>query len=112
MNALLQRENPRIGSAPLILLNPNASDLLPLRRWPPTRYVDLARRLLDRYPNLFIGFTGGPSEAVPITALANDVAQTGLSRSPAKQLCVRCSCFTREAPFWSRTTAVRRILHP
>src|SRR5882724_1178691 len=28
---LLQRENPRLGSAPLILLNPNASDLLPLR---------------------------------------------------------------------------------
>ncbi|HEY2625424.1 MAG TPA: hypothetical protein VGI41_01600, partial [Candidatus Udaeobacter sp.] len=28
INALLQRENPRIGSAPLILLNPNASSLL------------------------------------------------------------------------------------
>src|SRR5207248_2831365 len=56
INALLQRENPRVGSAPLILLNPNASDLLPLRRWPPLRYVELARRLLARYPNLFIGF--------------------------------------------------------
>src|ERR1700745_2127903 len=32
INALLERENPRIGSAPLILLNPNAGDLLPLRR--------------------------------------------------------------------------------
>jgi ADP-heptose:LPS heptosyltransferase len=52
VNALLQRENPRIGSAPLILLNPNASDLLPLRRWPPLRYVELARRLLERYPQL------------------------------------------------------------
>src|ERR1700730_8628958 len=30
INTLLQRENPRIGSAPLVLLNPNASDLLPL----------------------------------------------------------------------------------
>ncbi len=63
INALLQRENPRIGSAPLILLNPNASDLLPLRRWPPLRYVQLARRLLERYPELFIGFTGAPAEA-------------------------------------------------
>jgi hypothetical protein len=44
INAVLQRENPRIGSAPLILLNPNASDLLPLRRWPPLRDVELARR--------------------------------------------------------------------
>src|SRR6266513_4802800 len=49
INALLQSENPRIASAPLILLNPNASDLLPLRRWPSSRYVELARRLLERY---------------------------------------------------------------
>src|SRR2546429_2772536 len=54
INILLQRENPRIGSAPLILLNPNASDLLPLRRWPPLRYVQLARRLLAHYPDLLI----------------------------------------------------------
>jgi ADP-heptose:LPS heptosyltransferase len=73
VEALLERENPRIGSAPVILLNPNASDLLPLRRWPPLRYVELARRLLERYPDLFIGFTGGPAEAAPITALANEV---------------------------------------
>src|SRR5206468_13068865 len=59
---LLRRENPRIGSAPLILLNPNASDLLPLRRWPAMRYVELARRLLERYPDLFIGFTGSPAD--------------------------------------------------
>src|SRR5438128_4573130 len=41
VDALLQRENPAVGSAPLILLNPNASDLLPLRRWPPVHYVQL-----------------------------------------------------------------------
>src|SRR5438552_7328345 len=58
INAFLERENPRIGSSPLILLNPNASDLLPLRRWPPRRYVELARRLLARYPEVFIVFTG------------------------------------------------------
>src|SRR4026209_2231679 len=62
IDALLRRENPRIGSAPLILLNPNASDLLPLRRWPEMRYVELARRLLERYPDLFIGFTGSSAD--------------------------------------------------
>jgi len=76
IDALLQRENPRIGSAPLILLNPNASDLLPLRRWPPLRYVELARRLLERYPELFIGFTGGPSEAGPNNRLADEVGSS------------------------------------
>jgi ADP-heptose:LPS heptosyltransferase len=73
INALLQRENPRIGSAPLILLNPNASDLLPLRRWPAPRYVELARRLLERYPELFIGFTGAPAEAAANNQLAAEV---------------------------------------
>src|SRR5213596_3829376 len=76
INALLQRENPRIGSAPLILLNPNASDLLPLRRWPPLRYVQLARRLLERYPDLFIGFTGAPTEAATNNQLADDVGSS------------------------------------
>src|SRR6267378_5442136 len=73
MDALLQRENSAVGSAPLILFNPNASDLLPLRRWPPVRYVELARRLLERYPELFIGFTGAPVEAVPNKQLADEV---------------------------------------
>src|SRR6267378_3043318 len=73
IDALLRRENPRIGSAPLVLLNPNASDLLPLRRWPPLRYVELARRLLERYPELFIGFTGAPAEAGPNNQLANEI---------------------------------------
>jgi ADP-heptose:LPS heptosyltransferase len=74
IEALLQRENPRLGSSPLILLNPNAGDLLPLRRWPPANYIELARRLLKRYPNLFIGFTGAPAEAVAISQLAKEVA--------------------------------------
>src|SRR6266511_4298038 len=76
INTLLQRENPGIGSAPLILLNPNASDLLPLRRWPAMRYVELARRLLERYPDLFIGFTGSPPEAVPNNRLADQVGSS------------------------------------
>ena len=76
INALLQRENPGIGSAPLILLNPNASDLLPLRRWPTLRYAELAQRLLERYPDLFIGFTGAPAEAVPNNQVADEVGSS------------------------------------
>ena len=71
---LLKRENTRFGSAPLVLLNPNASDLLPLRRWPPTRYAELARRLLAAYPQIYIGFTGRANEAAAVNRLARDVA--------------------------------------
>ncbi|MGA7901040.1 MAG: glycosyltransferase family 9 protein [Terrimicrobiaceae bacterium] len=48
---------------PLILLNANASDLIPLRRWSIDRYIALARRLLAHYPKIFIAFTGAKEEA-------------------------------------------------
>lgn len=54
---------------PLILLNPNASDLLPLRRWPAERYVELARRVLERYPEVTVGLTGAPNEAAAVEGL-------------------------------------------
>ncbi len=61
------------GQPPLILLNPNASDLLPLRRWPTERYVELAGRLLARFPEAWIGFTGAPNEAQATAELAGRV---------------------------------------
>ena len=62
-----------IPGKPLILLNPNASDLLPLRRWPSERYVDLARRLLDELPEAYVGFTGAPEEADETDRLTQQV---------------------------------------
>jgi ADP-heptose:LPS heptosyltransferase len=47
IRSLLQRETGNDGEPQIVLLNPNASDLLPLRKWPADRYVSLARRLLD-----------------------------------------------------------------
>lgn len=61
------------GHGPLILLNANASDLLPLRKWDSDRYVDLARRLLPSNPDLRIAFTGAPSEAAAAKALVRKV---------------------------------------
>jgi ADP-heptose:LPS heptosyltransferase len=58
----------------LILLNANASDLMPLRRWPVERYVDLARQLLARYPDVMIGFTGAPDEQTAIQDVVSLVA--------------------------------------
>ena len=47
---------------PLILLNPNAGDLLPLRRWPTERFIELGRRLLRDDPTATLAITGAPSE--------------------------------------------------
>ena len=74
---LLQEASRTARFQPLILLNPNCSDLLPLRRWPTERYVELARRLVDRYPEVHIGMTGGPNEG---PAVATIVGQVGSER--------------------------------
>ncbi len=62
-----------LPAGPLILLNPNASDLLPLRRWPNERYIELARRLLEQLPEAHIGFTGAPEEAQETERLVREV---------------------------------------
>jgi ADP-heptose:LPS heptosyltransferase len=74
---VIRRECGRPGEPSLILLNPNASDLLPLRKWPTDRYVDLARRFLERFTDVSIGMTGAPDEAEAIGRLA---AQVGSPR--------------------------------
>jgi ADP-heptose:LPS heptosyltransferase len=61
------------GDAPLVLLNPNCSDLLPLRAWPAQRYVELAQRLLSYDPCIRIAMTGAPAERVQVEALVHAV---------------------------------------
>jgi len=56
-----------------ILLNPNAGDLLPLRRWPADRYVELARRLLTKHPEVRVAFTGAPNESAATAELVRVV---------------------------------------
>jgi ADP-heptose:LPS heptosyltransferase len=73
VRAIVERASGRSGEISLILLNPNASDLLPLRKWPTDRYVDLARRLLERFSEVSIGMTGGPDEAESIARVAAEV---------------------------------------
>jgi ADP-heptose:LPS heptosyltransferase len=49
-------------SYPLVLLNPNAGDLLPLRRWPIDSFVELGRQLLEADERVRIVVTGTGSE--------------------------------------------------
>jgi len=55
------------GRPRIILLNANASDLLPLRRWETVNYINLAKRLLAEFDDLSIGFTGAPDEAAKVS---------------------------------------------
>ncbi len=47
----------------LVLINPNASELLPQRRWPKENYQALIERLLSQFDDILILITGAPSEA-------------------------------------------------
>jgi ADP-heptose:LPS heptosyltransferase len=69
----LLRTNGVPTKAPLVLLNANASDLLPLRKWDQKNYVLLARQLIEQYPELYIAFTGASTEQDQIESLVNEV---------------------------------------
>jgi ADP-heptose:LPS heptosyltransferase len=61
------------AAARLVLLNANAGDLLPLRKWDPANYAALARRLIGEFPGMWVVFTGSPGEAPVIEAIARAV---------------------------------------
>ncbi|MEN6620156.1 MAG: glycosyltransferase family 9 protein [Smithella sp.] len=46
----------------IILINPNASELLIQRRWPPEHYAELIKMILNASPNAIILITGDPRE--------------------------------------------------
>jgi len=62
IDALINEKLGKTHSRPLILLNPNASDMLPLRKWPTDRFVALGQRLLSEFPEATIVLTGAPAE--------------------------------------------------
>ncbi|OWS70541.1 glycosyl transferase [Polynucleobacter aenigmaticus] len=62
------------GKQRLILVNPNASDLLPQRRWAQQRFSELIQGLSQRYPHDLILITGSPAEfeyVEKVRAIAN-----------------------------------------
>jgi ADP-heptose:LPS heptosyltransferase len=83
------------GGSGLVLLNANASDLMPLRRWPEERYVELARRLLERYPEMHVGFTGSCAEMPAVAQLVQKVDSNRClnfaGKTTLRQLLTLCS---------------------
>jgi len=61
VTALLTRAGVPAG-APFVIVNPNSSDLLPLRRWPEERFVALCHGLLQAVPDLRVVLSGAPHE--------------------------------------------------
>ena len=58
----------------IVLINPNASELLPQRRWMKDRYAELMRRILAHSPTALVVITGAPAERAEAEALKVSVA--------------------------------------
>jgi len=54
----------------IVLINPNASDMLPHRRWMPERFVNLIQRVLATNDDTLVLITGAPSERAEAEKLA------------------------------------------
>lgn len=53
----------------LIVLNPNASDMLPIRKWETSNFEHLARKISEEFEDALIVFTGVEKERQAIEAL-------------------------------------------
>ena len=57
----------------IVLINPNASDLLPQRRWMPEHFVTVMRNLLVNSEDLLVLITGAPAEREQAQGLKEQV---------------------------------------
>jgi len=58
----------------IVLINPNASELLIQRRWMPEKYIELMQTILNNYDDVLILITGAPNEQEEAAGLKEKVA--------------------------------------
>ncbi|MBY0452481.1 MAG: glycosyltransferase family 9 protein [Bdellovibrionaceae bacterium] len=76
----------------IFLVNPNASEFLPQRKWPLEYYTELIKLVLSRHPDYLILMTGAPAERPEIQTIADAVQNE------------RCINFAGEVKFSELTT--------
>lgn len=73
VKTILEKESGQ-ANGPIILLNPNASDMLPLRKWPEENFIHLAQLILQNHPDVRLVLTGAPSEADAAQGICNQIS--------------------------------------
>lgn len=75
----LVKHHPVLGQvAGWFILNPNASDMIALRRWPQSHFTALSRKLLAAHPDMALIITGAPGERDSAQNLADAVGDPRL----------------------------------
>jgi ADP-heptose:LPS heptosyltransferase len=77
MRAKMQAESSLLdfGKRRVVLFNANASDLMPLRRWPRENYIELGLRILAKHDDVMIYLTGAPSEREGLQFIADALGE-------------------------------------
>jgi ADP-heptose:LPS heptosyltransferase len=57
----------------LVLVNPNSSDIMPLRKWPLINFASFCKRLLDERPGVYLVLTGVAKEINDAKTIMNQV---------------------------------------
>lgn len=57
----------------ILLVNPNASEFLPQRKWPLDNYTALIRLVLEKHPDYLVLMTGSPQERAEIQGIEDAV---------------------------------------
>ena len=61
------------GNTTIVLVNSNASDLLPQRRWAQKKYITIIKKILVNFPQVLILLTGSPEEKNGIQVIADRI---------------------------------------
>ncbi|WP_022850065.1 glycosyltransferase family 9 protein [Limisalsivibrio acetivorans] len=67
---------PELGEKRIVLVNPNASDLLPQRRWMPEYFKELIQMMLAEREDTVFLITGAPSERSEAAELEKNVGSS------------------------------------
>lgn len=68
----------------IILLNPNASDMLPLRKWPIDNFRSILRSIVKEIPSALIVFTGIEAERQNVVSLCEGIESENIINAAGK----------------------------
>jgi len=69
---VIERAGP-VDGRPIVLVNANASEFLPQRRWAPERFAEVIRQILAHRADAIVLLTGAPAERDGLQDLAAEV---------------------------------------
>ncbi|MBI4384820.1 MAG: glycosyltransferase family 9 protein [Nitrospinae bacterium] len=69
---------------PIVVVNPNASHLSYLRRWPAEHFVSLVSEMLSMHPDFYYVFVGSGDEADYVESIAARIPSSAIKNSAGK----------------------------